>query len=175
MTDLLTLSGKIDFFPDNKTEKHKSQSNWKKVAVILIDGDITEYYSWFIKKRYNLLLKKPQRGAHITIINDSLRDMSKGGVLSELDVIEMYNHVAKKWNNKAIQITINLTPKTDDKYWWLEIPNENRDLLYSIREELNLSKPYWELHMTIGDADSTYVNFEHSKYIHNLMKRGYIT
>jgi hypothetical protein len=37
----------------------------EKMAMILLDGDVTEYYAWFIQKRYNLILNKPLRGAYI--------------------------------------------------------------------------------------------------------------
>jgi hypothetical protein len=48
----------------------------EKMAMILLDGDVTEYYAWFIQKRYNLILNKPLRGAHISFINDSMRDLT---------------------------------------------------------------------------------------------------
>ena len=47
--------------------------------MVFIDGDVSEYYAWFVKKRYNLTLNKPLRGAHVSFINDSMRDLSQNG------------------------------------------------------------------------------------------------
>ena len=49
----------------------------------MLDGDVAEYYSWFVSKRYNLILNKPLRGAHVSFINDSLRDMMLGNSCDE--------------------------------------------------------------------------------------------
>ena len=50
----IKLIGKIQFEPENVTNKQTAQSTWKKVAFVLIGGDECEYYSWFIS---NPLLK----------------------------------------------------------------------------------------------------------------------
>ncbi len=137
-------------------------------------GDITEYYSWILKRRYNLDLKKPERGAHISFINDSLRDLSLNGTRTPEEIEKIWSEVKSKWDGKDIEVVINLDPRTDDKYWWFNVPHEERILLQSIREELGLGKPFWGMHMTIGDADRTPVTLEHSKYIHRLLKNGLI-
>jgi len=103
--------------------------------MVFFEGDVAEYYAWFIKKRYNLILNKPLRGAHISFINDS-------------------------------------TPKTNDEHWWLNIPHEEREQLQSIREELGLGRPYFGMHMSIGYVNEK--NLPHSKYIHDLIKKGFI-
>jgi hypothetical protein len=181
-TNLVRLTGQIIFDPEDRTNKHSKQSSWKKVAMVLIGGDVCEYYGWFLKKRFNLKLHKPIRGAHVTFINDRASDMNDDWEL-----------VKQKWYGKEIEIVIELTPKTDssepksDYHWWFNIPNEHKDTLQSIREELGLGKPFFELHMTIGRAvDFTDDIFEpgvmkakemcidHSKYIHRLYKNGYI-
>ena len=72
MNNKVVLVGKIEFEPENITKKHNTQSPWKRIAMVTIDGDVTEYYSWFIEKRYNLKLNKPLRRAHISFINDSI-------------------------------------------------------------------------------------------------------
>ena len=51
---MLELIGKIEFDPVNVTKKHNKQASWKKTAMIKFDCDIWEYYSWFLKKRFNL-------------------------------------------------------------------------------------------------------------------------
>ena len=172
MANILTLSGKIGFEPENKTKKHSAQASWKKMAMVFIDGDITEYYSWFIQRRYNLVLNKPLRGAHISFINDSIKDMSLNGIRTIEEVDDLWESVKKKWDKKEVPITINLDPRTDDRTWWFNIPHENRELLQSIRGELGLGKPYWGMHMTIGYANEK--NIDHSTYIHRLLKEGLI-
>ena len=89
MKDRITLTGKIEFEPEDKTKKHQGQSSWKKIAMVLLDGDICEYYAWFIMRRYNLVLNKPIRGAHISFINDSMRDLTNNGEISET-IISIY-------------------------------------------------------------------------------------
>ena len=59
MKETITLSGKIGFEPEDYTRKQKNQSSWKKVAMVFIDGDVCEYYSWFLQRRYNIILNKP--------------------------------------------------------------------------------------------------------------------
>ena len=181
-TNTVTLTGKILFDPEDKTNKHANQSSWKKVAMVLISGDVCEYYSWFLKKRFNLKLHKPLRGAHVTFINDRASDMNG-----------KWEEIKAKWNGKKIEVVIDLTPKTDssepksDYHWWFNIPHEDREELQIIRSELGLGKPFFGLHMTIGRAvDHTTDYFEigvmkakemcveHSIYLHKLYKGGFI-
>ena len=79
----IKLIGRIHFDPPNKTSKHINQSSWKRVAMVMLEGDICEYYSWFINKRYNLPLNRLLRKAHITFINDSYKDLSNNFEKSE--------------------------------------------------------------------------------------------
>jgi len=164
----LTYKGKIIFDPENKTKKHGSQSTWKKTAMIFLDGDIAEYYAWFLEKRYNIKLNKPLRSAHISFINDSINDMKSGlsidnELLSDKKVIGRWNYVKNMWNGKEINIVLNTDVRSDSKHWWLNIPEENRNLLHAIRIQLGLGRPYWGLHMSIGYANNK--NIEQSKYI----------
>ena len=164
--DTLKLTGTIKFDPRDVTKKHKRQGSWKKVAMIMFDGDICEYYGWFIKRRYNLTLNRPLRGPHISFINDNNKSINN------------WVEVKKKYNNTKIDVILNLNPKTDSDdenssfHWWLNIPEEERGLLHSIREEVGLNRPFFGLHMTIGYANIK--NQEHSKYLHNLIKNGFI-
>ena len=168
----IKLIGKIGFEPEDKTNKHKAQSSWKKMAMIFIDGDVTEYYAWFIQKRYNLTLNKPLRGAHISFINDSMRDLSLNGTRSNEEIEIVWEKVKNKWNGKKIDIVLDLEPKTDDRTWWLNIPHDERDGLQAIRSELGLGKPFFGMHMSIGYANEK--NLPHSIYIHDLIKKGFI-
>jgi hypothetical protein len=175
MKDKLILTGKIGFDPANKGKKHNEQSSWKKVAMVFLPEDIFGYYSWFLNKRYSLILKKAEKPPHISFINDSIKDLSLNGSRTSKEIDEIWNDVKNKWDKKEIEVTIDLNPRTDDKYWWFNVPHEEREVLQGIRNELGLGKPYWGMHMTIGDADSTPITLEHSKYIHRLIKSGIIT
>jgi hypothetical protein len=169
METKITLVGKIRFEPENRTKKHHSQSSWKRVAMVLLSGDVCEYYAWFIQKRYNLVLNKPLRGAHISFINDSIKDLSCNGVKTIEQIDADWENLKKKWDGKEIPIILDLNPKTDGKHWWLNFSSEYRGRLHSIRSEIGLKKPFFVLHMTIGYANEK--NIEHSKYIHNLIKK----
>lgn len=168
MIDRLTLNGKITFEVENKTKKHNNQASWKKMAMILIDGDITDYYAWFINKRYNLVLNKPLRGAHVSFINDSIKDMSLNGQRTNKEVDLLWEAVKKKWDKQIIPITIDLNPQSDLIHWWFNIPHDERGLLQGIRTELGLGKPYWGMHMSIGYANE--LNIEHSEYLNKTIK-----
>tara|TARA_R110000782_G_scaffold54693_2_gene115749 strand:+ start:10616 stop:11047 length:432 start_codon:yes stop_codon:yes gene_type:complete len=142
------------------------------VAMIFLDGDICEYYSWFLQKRYSLVLNKPLRGAHVSFINDSIRDLSLDGTRTTQEIEVVWEAVKKKWDGKKIEIVLDLNPKTDDRIWWFNIPNEERDNIQAIRSELGLGRPYFGMHMSIGYANEK--NIEHSVYIHDLIKKGFI-
>ena len=172
MCERITLFGKIKFEPENKTKKHNSQSLWKRVAMIHIDGDVTEYYSWFIQKRYNLTLIKPLRGAHISFINDSIKDLSLNGTKTMEEIDKTWDEVKIKWDKQIVPIVLDLCPRTDGKHWWLRMSEDERKDLHGIRAELGLGKPFWGLHMTLGYANEK--NIDHSNYIHDLIKKGYI-
>ena len=172
MNNRITLTGKINFEPEDKTKKHLNQASWKKIAMVLIDGEICEYYAWFIKKRYNLPLNKPLRGAHVSFINDSMRDLTQNGKISEAEALNNWEVVKKKWNGKKIDIVIDLDPKTDNRTWWLNIPHDEREGLQAIRNELGLGRPYFGMHMSVGYANEK--NIDHSVYIHELIKKGFI-
>lgn len=170
--DRIQITGRIEFEPENVTKKHNLQASWKHIAMVLFEGDITNYYAWFIKKRYNLVLNKPLRGGHISFINDSFKDMSLNGHLSIDEVKEKWNEVKEKWNGVKVPITLSVSARTDGNHWWLNIPDEDRKDLHGIRAELGLGRPFFGLHMTIGYANEKYL--EHSKYIHRLLKTGLI-
>lgn len=165
------------FDPEDVTSKHERQSSWKKVAMIMIPGDIHKLYCWFVKKRYNLPLKYPLRGAHISFINDRESEMNG-----------KWEEVKNRWQGKKIDVILDVDPRSDEINWWLNIPNENRDEIHAIRAELGLGRPFFGLHMTIGSARNEYsplengggttvkamgMHEEHSKYIVNLIRDGF--
>jgi hypothetical protein len=101
-----------------------------------------------------------------------MRDLTQNGKISEADALNTWEEVKKKWNGKKIDIVLDLEPKTDDRTWWLNIPHDERDGLQAIRSELGLGKPFFGMHMSIGYANEK--NIEHSVYIHESIKKGFI-
>jgi hypothetical protein len=136
------------------------------------NGEICDYYSWFIKKRYNLRLTKPLRGAHISFINDSFNDLTQNGEKSLEEVLNAWETTKNKWDGETIQIVLNLDPRTDGRTWWFNVHYNERELLQSIRTELGLDKPFFGMHMSIGYANEK--NIDHSAYIHDLLTKGFI-
>lgn len=157
MKNKFKISGKIIFDPVDLTRKHKDQSKWKKSVIVLIDNiDFCKYYSWFVKKRYNLELQMPLRGLHFTIINDKVSDHKK------------YLRAKDKYNKKNITITHDINIRTDSKHWWFKAECE---LAKEVRKSCGLPPdPYWGFHITVGRADGA-LREEHSKYIHELIKK----
>lgn len=162
--------GKIEFDPKDLTKKHKNQSSWKKIALVRINDELCDYYAWFIKKRYNLILNTPIRKSHISFINDSLNDMKNGLNCSEQEIDTIWASVKNKWEGKEIEVVLDVDVRTDGTHWWLNIVKK-QELLY-IRSELGLSKPFWGLHMTIGYANEK--NLAHSEYILSGIRKGLI-
>jgi hypothetical protein len=171
--DRIKLIGKIGFEPEDKTKKHLNQASWKKIAMVMVDGEICEYYAWFIKRRYNLTLNKPLRGAHISFINDSMNDLTQNGKKSVEEALNAWEITKQKWHCKEIPIVVNLDPRTNGTHWWFNIPHEERSLLQSIRTELGLGKPFFGIHLSIGTPRGD-LQLEHSNYIHSLLINGLI-
>lgn len=170
--DRILVSGKILFDPDDHTKKHIAQSSWKRIAMIMVDGEVSEYYSWFIKKRFNLVLNKPIRGSHVSFINDSMRDLSLNGTYTDDQIQIRWEGVKERWNDKIFEVSLYTNARTDGKHWWLNVTDESRADLQQIRSELGLNKPFFGMHLTIGYANER--NIDHSNYIHGLIKSGLI-
>ena len=150
---MLELIGKIEFDPVNVTKKHNKQASWKKTAMVKFDCDIWEYYSWFLKKRFNLYLNKPLRGTHLTIINDKF----------DPETEYLYDQGRQLFHGKEIRIQYDptLIRANDKGHWWI---NADSDDAKNIRSVMGLTPdPYFGFHITIGLA--THLQLEHSKYI----------
>ena len=150
---MLELIGKIEFDPINVTKKHNKQASWKKTAMVKFDCDIWEYYSWFLKKRFNLYLNKPLRGTHLTIINDKF----------DPETEYLYDQGRQLFHGKEIRIQYDptLIRANDKGHWWI---NAQSDDAKNIRSVMGLTPdPYFGFHITIGLA--THLQLDHSKYI----------
>lgn len=145
---LIKLRGKIEFSPEDITKKHKSQSSWKRVAIIKTDCDLDKYYAWFLEKRFNLKLNRNLRGSHITFISDKLEK-------------DIFDEGSKIFDGKEIDFYLELEPLSNGAHWWLRVFSPDAE---NIRQILGLSKdPYYGMHLTLGYANDK--NIEHSEYI----------
>jgi len=149
--------GKIVFDPEDVSKKHERQSSWKRVAMLLLNDDTAEYYAWFIRRRYNVILNKPLRGSHITFINDRESDMNG-----------QWDAVKSRWNGKSMEVSLNPDVRTNSEFWWLNV--HHNDVFTTIRTELGLGEPFFPLHLTVGYPNEK--NEPHSRYIHGLLASG---
>jgi hypothetical protein len=161
MITTIKQKGRILFDPIDYTNKQKAQASWKKVAMVVIDGDICEYYSWLLKKKYRVILNKPLRNSHVTIISDKVSDMN-----------DKWDEVKSKWGGKEIELYINIDVRTSGEHWWLNVIDNDLNELNTIREELGLNKPFFPFHLTVGYANEKHI--DHSNYIHKLITKGLI-
>ena len=149
----IVTSGKLVFEPDNVTKKHARQAGWKRTAVIMLDEDISRYYAWFIRKRYNIPLSEPFRGTHLTIIADKVPNRFQ------------YDWMHTQYNGKAIEVEFATDVRTDGHHWWLPARCVEAE---DIREKCGLERdPFFAFHITIGNVYERYV--EHSEYISDLI------
>lgn len=152
---LIKVRGILDFAPMDRTRKHRSQSSWKRTAMIITKCEIDQYYAWFLKKRFNLELNRNLRGTHISIINDRMSQ-------------EDFEMGSKIFNKKEIDFFYD--PKdinSSGKHWWINISCPEAE---SIRESMGLSRiPFYGFHLTIGHANER--NEAHSEYIINQIKK----
>ena len=147
---MFKIKGKIVFDPTNYTKKHNKQSSWKKTVIVIFNDDLADYYSWFIKTRFNLNLNKPLRGSHFTIIND--------GDIDET----LYNQCKELFDGKEITVEYDptLIRANEKGHWWLKAYCQDA---INIRNIMNLGDPYFGYHITIGRA--AHLELEHSEYI----------
>jgi len=157
---IVRVSGNMIFEPEDKTRKHRNQASWKRAAMIVTQDDMSEYYAWFIRKRFSLQLNKPLRGAHVSIVNDAERDFTNG-------VEPIWSDVKRKYHEKPMDFYIDLEPRSNGEHWWFRVYCPAGE---DMREELGLKRdPFYSLHMTIGFANEK--NRYHSDYILDICKR----
>jgi hypothetical protein len=155
---LIKAKGIIEFEPEDKTKKHLSQTSWKRIAMIRTHDDLCEYYSWFIKRRFNLELNKPLRGSHVTFINDAEREMP------------FFNESKALFDSKEITFYIDPEPRTNGEHWWLRVYCTDAESIRTVCGGNSI--PFFAFHLTIGYA--THLRLEHSKYILEVCKRHQI-
>ena len=127
--------------------------------MVMLKGDIAEYYAWFIRRRYSIVLNKPLRGSHVTFIND--REGDTNGFWAE---------TKDRWDGINIELILNIDVRTNAEFWWLRV--EPHETLNRVRAELGLGDPFFSYHMTVGYPNNK--NEDQSRYIHGLLSRGMI-
>ncbi len=171
-SNTIKISGVIMIDPKDVTKKHKGQSSWKKMGLIMFSGEICEYYAWFLEKRFNIVLNQPLRGPHISFINDSVGDIAKGLGITEKEAHEEWEIFKNIYHNQTIDVILTVSPRSDGKHWWLNILEEDRGVIHDIRMKLGLPRPYFGLHLSLGFANEK--NIEHSEYILRLIEKGLV-
>lgn len=155
----LKTYGKLIFDPKDYTRKHEKQSKWKKTAMVLIGDDLSEYYAWFLKKRFNLKLNPPLRDSHLTIVNDRVSDST--------DNMCRWDELKEFYKKEVIEVEYHVSPRTNGEHWWLTAAC--REGVF-IREQLGLKRtPYFGMHITIGHANEKFI--DHSEYIYRQILR----
>jgi len=151
MSNWIKLTGKLIFDPVSLTQKQIDQSSWKKTAIIQFDCDIAEYYNWFVNRRYNIKLLRPQRGAHMTVISDKEADNTK------------WESVKERLDGTSIDVYYNPDVRGNEEYWWLKSISPKADVIRSL---LCLGDPFYSYHITIGSIkNSSQINQEHNRYV----------
>lgn len=151
---MFKAKGILDFTPQDVTKKHRLQSSWKCTAIIKTDCDISNYYSWLLKTRFNLTLNPPLRGSHITFINDRM-DKS------------IFMDASKIFNGKEINFSYNPSNiRSSGLHWWINIESPEAE---DVRSAIGLDRnPYFGLHLSLGYANEK--NLAHSEYILRICK-----
>lgn len=166
MKNYFTLTGKFQFDPKILTSKHERDFNIKNKRTIMLkfDGDVCEYYSWFLKKK-GLNLMCPVAGPHVSFVNDRIKDTAKFD--RELDTIK------KKYNGVQIPCDISILMRSNVTHWWLPLVKESEcyKLLMDIRNSLNLGRPEFGLHLTIGHVNDR--NLVQSDYLDKIIHKHY--
>jgi hypothetical protein len=148
---LFKSPGKIVFDPlPISGNKEKMFKDWW--SIVTIEGDVDNYYRWFLQKRYGLKLQRPAWGSHISFIRGE--EVSK----------EIWDTFKSKLSGTEIEFEYESEPKSNGIHWWLTV---HCDRLKDIREEMGLPRSgKWGLHLTLGLP--ILLHKEHSNYIWSL-------
>lgn len=160
------IEGTLLANPENITNKHISQSTWKRVCYIDFGAsDICRYYAWFMKDKYNLDLMKPLRNPHVTLVNDRLENI-KGDNIECKE--ELWNEFCDKFNGIKCNIELDVRIRGNSQHYWLNVTEDSRNDLMRYRRFLGLNEPFSGMHMTIGRVKET--DLRYSEYVLSLLK-----
>lgn len=135
MADYVELDGYVEYDPDRKEMKSKTQY-W---CVLQLPNDLVRYYQYFIRKEKHIDLQMPAWGAHVSIIRGEKPDNE-------------HMHLWKKYDKKRIKIRfypdiVQIKDKKQGGSFFI-INLESPELI-EIRKELGLPI-YPDFHITIG-------------------------
>lgn len=132
-------NGKFIFSPQRPGLK-KTHRSFDNGIILKVDNGITEYYAWWLRRRYGIEVAKPAWGTHITVVSD--KDRVKD--------VKKFNELKQKLNGRIISIPHDVVLKKQWQFWVLEVkPTED---MLEIRRELGL-KENFPFHITIGRDD----------------------
>jgi hypothetical protein len=129
---------KIVWNVEDVTNKHILQSSWKRVVIANIEGELCDYYRWFILKRFGVSLNPPLRGPHITIVNDKIEDFESFD--------KRVNELKTRYSFINIE-DLDLSVRYGPEHIWFRCLAPD---VMNLREELGLGKPHMGFHVTIG-------------------------
>lgn len=124
-------------------------------CIALIEGEVSEYYSWFVLKRTGIRIQRPAWGSHVSICR------------GEEPVNKDF---WKRHDGETLIMRYDPDVRTNGNHWWMRIECEG---MLDIREELGLPRHgRFNLHMTLGMPIP--LHKETSDYYHNYFKNYYI-
>lgn len=115
------------------------------------EGEVSEYYTWFLKNRTGIALMRPAWGSHISIV--------RGEMPVNIDAW-------KKYDGQVISLEYDPDIRSNGKHWWLKVECEQ---MLDIREELGLVRKHpLSLHLTLGMP--TPLSQDNSNYYHEFFR-----
>lgn len=129
---MIEIKCKIQYDPVPLTGKTEVMFKpWWMIATI--DGEYSEYYSWFIKRRTGVILQSPAWGSHISVIRGEQPPNEE---------------LWKKYQGDEIKVLYDPDVRTNGEHWWMRAHCPE---FLDIREELGLPRfGRMNLHLTIG-------------------------
>lgn len=142
MTQEARCNGKFIFSPDRPGLK-KAHRAFDNAVILKVDNGITEYYSWWLNRKYGMVLSKPAWGTHITVVSD--KDRVKD--------LNSFNLLKNRFNGKIVQVPHLVVVKKQWQFWVVDVKPTNE--MIEVRKSLGL-KENFPFHITIGRDDCVY-------------------
>jgi len=137
---IANCNGTLMFSPP-RPGLRKTHRSFENAVIVKIDNGISQYYSWWIKKKLGLELKLPMWGAHVTVVSD--KDRVKD-VKTFQELKEQYNKAVLTINHKVKLVRV-------WHFWVLNVVPSNEMVMIRKSLGLPLDFPY---HITIGRDDA---------------------
>lgn len=119
-------------------------------AIIIVNDDVDDYYRWFLKKRFNLILSAPAWGPHITIADGQKADN--------------WQEMKMNYDNMLVGFEHSIFSRSNSEHWWLKV---NCPIADEFRGKLKVKKNlHYSYHLTLGTPIPRHI--EHSRYIHHI-------